>query len=367
MILKTDEFNLQSFLIVFIAFVGNAQIIGFDIVSLIIIPTYIFLYSQGHRKILRRRIAIFLCVLSVYSVILLRVLYLRNPYFDEYYIWPFKAVFLVLIVSFAKELKWPILNSVALGFVCLGLLLVGNFEGGRFVSVFGPNMLYRIFGFLMLFSLSNYFTKMNNHSRDYALTPALLALFGAFGSFITGSSGALVIIALCALVLLYQLKGFHMALIALIACAGVFAISGADLSWVRLSSIDRAIYKASHLAVDARLSGWLEIMSDPISILGRSYQHYSHLWGFGYNYPHNIFVELYAFFGIAGAFSIAIIIYACVLSLPLIFKGDTLSILFLVLLIGSMFSGDLSDNYGVLGVAGGLVVTLTGVFRSRRI
>ncbi len=367
MILKTNEFNLHSFLIVFIAFVGNAQILGFDIVALIILPTYIFLYSQGRWRIHRRRIAIFLCVLSIYSFILLRALYLDNPYFDEYYIWPFKSILLVLIVSFSRELKWPIFNSVALGFVCLGLLLVGNFEGGRFVSVFGPNMLYRIFGFLMLFSLSNYFTKMDNHSRDFVFTPALLALFGAFGSFITGSSGALIIIALCALVLLYQLKGTNIALIGLIVCAGILVTSGANLSWGGLSSINRAIYKASHLAVDARLLGWLEILSDPISISGRSYQHYNHLWGFGYNYPHNIFVELYAFFGLAGAAAIGVIVYASILSLPLIFKGDTISILFLVLLIGSMFSGDLSDNYGVLGVAGGLVVTLTGAFRSRRI
>ena len=363
MLLRYNEIDLRSFFIVFISFVGNAQINGFDLVLFVLTPAFLLLFFKAHWSISRKGALVFALLISLFSVIALQAALINAPYFDGYYLWPLKAILVSIIVSFGGKMKWPILNSIALGLVCFALFLIGDYEGGRFSSVFGPNMLYRIFGFLMLFSLANNMKNMDNHSGRHLFTPLLLIAFGAFGSFITGSSGALVIIALTTLIFLYQLKNtllLVIVMLTIVLCVTFFTFPGSDFSWVRLSSFERIIYKLSNLAVDARLSGWIEILSDPISVFGRSHQYYNHLWNFGYSYPHNVFVELYAFFGISGALSIILILYACIVSLPLAFRGDTLSILFLVLLFGALFSGDLSDNYGVLGLSGGIAVIFWG-------
>jgi len=80
----------------------------------------------------------------------------------------------------------------------------------------------------------------------------------------------------------------------------------------------------------------------------------------GFAYPHNLFAELLYYFGAFGFFLSLLVMYVAFLSVKAFNRNIRLKlnsidniyiILFLTLLISSLFSGDLSDNFTVISLA----------------
>lgn len=349
------KIDLRSLLLVLIAFIGNAQIAGIDLVLSICVLTLFTQFSQGAKlsRLAPWRFGFFIAVLLV---AFLRAEAIGIPYFEDYALWPIKALFLTALIVTGRDLTWPMGNMLALAFICFALVYVGRVEEGRLVSVFGPNMLYRVFGFLMIFGVMLYPLR---RGKDRVLLLAFAA-FGLFAALLTGSSGAVLTIAaiLALSALRYSKKlSFVLGLGCLYVAATLGPLAGTtNLALEGPATVTRLSYKLTSLEASDRVIGWGEIVSQPFAPLGYNHADFWYLWTFGYQYPHNLFIELFAFYGVVGLILGAAVLYTAVKAVPKVIKGDILSMTFIVLAIGSMLSGDLSDNFGVIGLACGMIV-----------
>ncbi len=346
------KLDLRSLLLVLIAFIGNAQILGFDIVLAVCVIALFTQFSQG-TKLTRLASGWLAASVVVLLIANLRADEIGIPYFEDYGLWPIKALILTLLIATGRDLTWPMGNMIALAFICIALVGVGRVEEGRLVSVFGPNMLYRVFGFLMIFGVMLYPLRRGKER----LLMAGFAVFGLFASLLTGSSGAVltigVVVALASLRYSKKLSfGLGLLCLYLIAVLGPLAGSS-GVGTTGPATLTRLTYKLTTLEASDRVVGWLDMMSQPFSPLGYDHLDFWYLWSFGYQYPHNLFVELFSFYGVIGAALCVAVIIALYRAVPKVRQGDILAMTLIVLAIGSMLSGDLSDNFGVIGLACG--------------
>lgn len=363
MIRNVTEFDPRSFLLVLFAFVGNGRIGGIDISLAVIAPLLVLVQLRDPWIIRRDALPKLLLVLVLLAIAAARTPAIGIAYTDTYELWPYKAILLLVLVAFGRELDWPLGNMLALSFLGLALILVGRIEDGRLVSVFGPNMLYRFFGFLLVFSIMLYLNRTDANAAATRLVLLACAGLGVTASLLTGSSGALVVI----------LTAVFLAMLRVSKGLSVLAIGAAGY-WIATSGIltgtltagagapafySRALYKVATIHANERFVGWIEILSQPLTIWGRDYEAFGNLWSVRYAYPHNLFVELYGFYGLVGLVLSGIVLFALFRFVPRMLRGDILSLTFVVLLLGAMLSGDLSDNYGVLGLTGGLLMRQT--------
>jgi len=360
MIREMTAFDPRSFLLVLFAFVGNGRVGGIDISLAVIAPLLVLVQLRDPWIIRRDALPKLLLVLALLAIAAARTPTIGIPYTDTYGLWPYKAILLLILVAFGRELDWPLGNMLALSFLGLALILVGRIEDGRLVSVFGPNMLYRFFGFLLVFSIMLYLNRTEANAAATRLVLLACAGLGVTASLLTGSSGALVVILTAVfLAMLRVSKGLSVLAIGTagywIATSGILvgaltAGAGAPVFY------SRALYKVATIQANDRFTGWTEILSQSLTIWGRDYEAFGQIWVFGYAYPHNIFVELYGFYGLVGVLLSGIVLFALFRFVPRMLQGDILSLTFVVLLLGAMLSGDLSDNYGVIGLAAGLLM-----------
>lgn len=351
------KLDLRSLLVLLIAFVGNAQVINFDLVLVLCVLALFTQFSSGWRTArLTPWLAGFFGIILVIAAF--RSTSIGIPYFDAYFLWPIKALFLMFLIATGRNLNWPLGNMLALALICVVLIAIGRIEGGRLFSIFGPNMLYRLFGFLMIFGAMLY--PLRRGPERFIMLG--LAGFGLFASLLTGSTGALLIIgAVMALFVLRFSKklgwAFWAACVYLMLTLGPATVSG-QTTFGGAVSLDRLAFKLTNLEADERVIGWGSILSQPFSPLGYDHADFWYLWSFGYNYPHNLFVELFGFYGGVGLVLCLAVIIGVIKAVPKAIEGDVISMTLIVLATGAMVSGDLSDNYGVIGLACGLMVRI---------
>jgi hypothetical protein len=370
MTLRFSSLDLRSLLIVLFAFIGNAQVGGLDLVLLIVVPALFVLNLTKPWKLPYLSYFLYLFFAVVLLMAAFQAYHVAVPYFEDYYIWPLKAFILMTFVAFSGPPRWTMTNMFALSMIALALIVTGSFESGRLHSAFGPNMLYRLFGMLALFSAMQGFQK--TRGKPHA-TVAMFGL-GMVGLVLTGSSGALVVVAAIVALYLYRWSRRVFFSLAIGAAAGIVILlvtqSGAGALYFiqdsNISVISRSFYKIETLEADARMIGLKTLFTAPFSVFGYQHADFAHLWFFGYQYPHNIFAELYAFYGIIGLILIAAILLTIRKLTVAVVLTDTYFLTFIILLIGSNLSGDLSDNYGLVGLACGLLVRASQSVRTRK-
>jgi hypothetical protein len=349
--------NVRSLLIILAAFVGNAQLFGVDLALYVLLPTA-FVFQLRHRwTLLPGSMMALLFIAATLLLAATRAPFVGIPYIDAYHLWPLKTLILTGLIAFGRSPTWPISNMVGLFLMALSIFALGQVQDGRLYSVFGPNMLYRLFGLLLLFS-AVYAFKERLAAR---LLVVLVASLGLLGILLTGSAGGLPILIVAGFVFLYRWS--KMTFLAMMAGLAALLVvvwghpgSLDFLANSDLVSVSRTIRKLGMIGLDTRVIGVQTIFLAPPNLLGHDYTYFSDLWFTGYQYPHNIFAELYGFFGAIGIALSVVVLIAIPHSIAPILFGDVFAMTFAVLLLGSMASGDLSDNYGVIGLAAGLVV-----------
>lgn len=350
--------DLKSLAVVLAAYIGNAQLFGLDLNLMILFPFILFVHLFQPWTMPRQNIFLFLVLTGTLLIVSAQAFLLKIPYFDGYYLWPLKSLLLMIFIAFGDQPTWPKSNMLALFILALATLALGHVVDGRLYSVFGPNMLYRLFGLLFLFAAIFFFDE-----RAVArLLMVAVAGVGIYGLLLTGSSGALVVLGTALLILTYRWSRKLFAVGFVMFCSGViFLLTKGDLINYLSSSgvvgVSRIGYKLSAISSDPRLIGPLTIFAAPPTFLGQQYQDFSMLWFQGYQYPHNIFAELYAFFGIAGVILGLAVLAAIPLALARSLAGDVFAMTFVVLFLGALLSGDLSDNFGIIGLACGLLLS----------
>lgn len=369
MTLRFSTLDLRSLLIVLFAFIGNAQVRGLDLVLVIVAPTLLVLSLTTPCKLTYRSCLLYLVLSTTLFLATLQAHHVAVPYFDDYYIWPLKAFILMTFVAFTGPPRWTMTNMFALSLIVLALIVTGHSESGRLHSAFGPNMLYRLFGMLVLFSAMQGFQP----TRGNRLATAAMFGLGAVGLVLTGSSGAIIVAT--AIVAFYLYRWSRRVFFSLvIGAAGIVILPvmqtgvGA-LTFLQdssLSIISRMFYKLGNLQANARMNGLTTLFTEPFLVLGHQHADFTDLWFFGYEYPHNIFAELYAFYGITGLILIAAILSTIRKLAMAAVLTDVYFMTFIILLIGTNLSGDLSDNYGLVGLAGGLLVRAGQAARPRK-
>lgn len=347
--------DYKSLTLVLFAFIGNARVFGIDLVLVTIFPIALLLWL-GRRWSIPSNTGIFFVIISMLMIILaLRSYDIQIWYFEPYFIWPIKALILTTLVITYRSPTWPIGNTLILTAFVIILLAMGDVENGRFNSLFGPNMLYRIFGILLLLTLMS----QNNSKLNY-FTHYTICGIAIFGIFLTASIGALLVLVVILIAYVStKVSTWRLVLYTIPSTLITYLIIRTTVSSEEIDSINllaRLAVKISTMSTNVRLVGWSEIMNQPMSFFGYDHYHYNQVWGKGYLYPHNIYVELYAYYGLLGIVAIVAISISLLKSLDRIKMGEPLSITFLILLIGSMLSGDLSDNYGVIGLAMGMIM-----------
>ena len=354
--LKVNRLDFKSLFIVFFAFTGNAQFLGQDLVLLCFFPFLFFLFLKGQQSILYQYsyLYFFMLMLLIFATFL--AIKIDIPYFENYILWAPKAAILMTVIGFSKPPRWNMSNMFVFSLMIFLLIITGSIQDGRLFSVFGPNMLYRIFGMLVLFSVMHRFQQ--NHK--VSVVNLLFIGLGIYGIILTGSAGGILVLFLVLLIytvhFLKRSTPFYGILIVL-PIIGLFALSIYFLTtFEELTTFSRISYKLAGLQLSSRFIGLVTLFNAPFSWMGYSYGYFGHLWFFGYEYPHNIFAELYAFYGSIGLFLIAVICSALSKIYVSSLADDVYLLTFAVLLVGACLSGDLSDNYGVIGIAGGLLI-----------
>ena len=347
--------NVKSLLIVMCIFIGNAQILDIDIVLFLLLPM-LWLITLANSNFIQMTIYGFIFLILLWAMLVLVTLQGINaniPYFKNYWLWPIKAAILALIIAADGQPKWNQTNTWILISFALCLISVGRFEDGRLYSIFGPNMLYRIFGIILVLSLMQ---KKLIHEGAYKFTRIVAFLLGIIGIMLTGSIGG-IIVALA--VLIYYLYVFHTKIFILlpisISLFAYLATSSLDLASFDsdITAISRIIHKVGTFEASERMIGLYDLFSRPISFWGRPYLSFSNIWTDSHPYPHNIVAELYAFYG---AFGIVIIAMISIMTFKLYDKklsSNVYFLTFIIISIGSLLSGDLSDNYGLVAVCAG--------------
>lgn len=338
------RYNIISFLLVVGALAGNASIADIDIFLILCVPIGIILFLQdvaGRRK--GPSLLLVFAALLPFVFFYYRADEVGIPYFGLYYLWPIKTALLAIFLLRQKGDCWPPLNDYMLAALVIVLILSGSIEEGRFVSLFGPNMLYRFFGTLFLLALIRA-GSTTGLSRTIAVSMSGLGLFGMS---LTGSVGTVPLI-LCSIYFarhsLWQIMKGHGGPIFFF---GFLALLYQARGFLSSNLVSRVSYKIDNIDGDERLFAWERLMSRDPDWWGLNYSDFPSVWTTRVPYPHNILVELWAFYGYIG-FGIGMLTFAAYLTA----RNTRYYFYFpsVVILIGAMLSGDLSDNYAALSL-----------------
>lgn len=351
---KLSKINIRSFLLLLFAFVGNAQIFNLDISLFFILPPLIILTISNIKPLNVTRTLLLLII--VFCLLTIHILTFTKEviYFPLYVLWPLKAIILIILFAYTSHYPWPLGNTLLFFIMTVILIMIGKIEEGRLVSLFGPNMLYRIFGMLLFFTLLN--TQFSTNRFLVSFFYLLSLVVALYGLILTGSSGAIIVMLM--IIAIYASAKIHnlyylvsMLLVSVFACY-LLVLSQTSEFVVVL----RIAHKLANIEASTRLVGWLEIMSHSFSILGARHSDFWSIWSYGYMYPHNLIVELYGFYGLFGVIMIGFLLVNLRYLFQEAIRANIFAMSGLVIFLGSMFSGDLSDNYGALGLGIGLLL-----------
>ncbi len=324
------------------AFVGNARIFGLDVVLAAIAPVCILLFVISNPKFSERGILIgTLASFFAYVAVLLA---LRFDMLLGHVFWPIKALLLAFFLNYSA----PRVHAAQIHLLAL---LVGIFiltstdQFGRSYGFFGPNMLYRFYGLLFLAAL--YMVAIQRRHWSVWSAYIVAALFGVIQ---TGSVGGILLIA----VGVSAFVRVSLRSLAAITVLGVMTV----INWQRIQDIfivQRLLLKLNfeNLESSSRIEGAQQILAEGVTPFGHSYETFHHVWRAGFDYPHNIFVELVSFYGFMGIVVSVFLVCALIIVWRRIYSRDCglFDLAYVALFVGTLLSGDLSDNYGAVGLA----------------
>ena len=329
-------------LIILITFVNDFLL--FDIPFFYLLYFIILLLRFKYLRISKKEylIQVFLSFV-IFLPLLNEILYSESIYYHSY-------IFLVLYVNVFFLLVYFIKNKTSLVYnISLVLLFVFLIFSVIQISstysrpklIFGPNVLYRLYGFLffIIYAVDKFKSKNENlQNMD------LIFILFIFVSILTGSRGAFVLI-ICSLIILIINKrlssNFYKYTISIFLL--IFTINY-DL----FHSIFWRVYffDFDSNSISSRLSGipiFIEYIlnSSSITLLhGLSSNNYVFP-----TYPHNFLLESVVYSGIFFTMIFVISLGLC------LFANHKLYIYFLPILIGSLFSGDLMYNFSFYTVS----------------
>ncbi|NVK74534.1 MAG: hypothetical protein HWE24_13710 [Oceanospirillaceae bacterium] len=358
--------DIRSFLFVMLAFAGNASFAGIDIV-MILLPVLAILQSSSIGRLKEAEVLLFLPMALLFAALSIRAPTIGIEYSSTYFLWPLKSFALFCIISFGGKLSWPAANNLLLGFFCIFLVLIGKDVDGRLYSLFGPNMLYRLFGILLFFSIISF---LEDTGKRRAAS-GVLAVFSIFACLLTGSSGAIILILLVAL---FVISKFSKGLVAIAFATAAYAIStsGALRGAMELPQggpffYYRIIYKINNAGDSYRYETFEDFFHRSIPFFGSDYGDFWNIWTWQHFYPHNLAVELILFYGVVGILVMIVLSLSCVSSTKGGASGSVLEVTFYVLFAASMLSGDLADNYAVISLGAALLLKNAGAWSSSRL
>jgi len=358
-------YNLFSLLYaLFLIVIGNAVVLGVDVflgLYLLILIWLVLKLDLNNLHVKTSQLYKGLFILLIYSILIILSLNINPPYFDNYFIWPIKSILLFsILLILSQSLKnnktdpdsnlkiwYFILFSVAVIFLVFGYKI-----DGRLSFIFGPNMLYRITIILFLIVLLYEFSAQR--VRKYL---SLLSIFLTF--FVLseiGSKGGLVVLLL-SLIFLFSMRIrrpikslFIVSVLILIVYS--FINNFADVPRM----LDFSLIQDS-----IRYSFALEYFENyQVSLLGNGWKDFERFSLEGFMYPHNILIELFMFYGLAGIVVIMAIFVATIKGwhyLKISMKNRVVDhnsifiMVYIIMLSSSSLSGDLSDNFAVLSLA----------------
>lgn len=309
--------------------------------------------------------------IDILYLLLLLPIFLISIYIDYsflYSFWIVKAILsyymlCFLLLSVSSEINSTEFNSKNMFFYLFILIffavgvLFSNGDRGSFI--FGPNILYRVFGVLVILIL------MSCNSWDkigrifIASSVALIALIGLIK---TGSRGAIPIILILTIASLHfifrkinlKLMMFVSLLIFLIVIYYLYSSESFFVS-SRLSNFD---YEGNR-SLALRINLWNDFGGNLYSwiiSLGHSYEEFKlNYWEPDFPYPHNIFIELIYFYGFFGTL-LSLLIFVSFLNLLIsILKAEydsytSWGYIAIIIFLGALFSGNLSNNYMVISL-----------------
>ena len=173
---------------------------------------------------------------------------------------------------------------------------------------------------------------------------------GCVGVIITGSVGGIVSLSGGLIIILLNQFRFSYFLYAVIFGSASFWAVANLVNYEGIAVVRRLLYKQNDLSGESRYYMWGELLEKKFRLLGYSHGELKDVWEYAFEYPHNIFLELILFYGVAGV----IVCIGLVISLFTAWRNSAkhpeVSLIFYVLVSGSLLSGDLSDNYGVVAL-----------------
>jgi hypothetical protein len=279
-------------------------------------------------------------------------IYFQDNYriYDEwYFLWPIELVLLTIGLIVHTQIKFNRKKSdLTVSILLLLVFIFGGFlnldEDGRANFIFGSNVLYRIYIFLACYIFF--------HDQSKSWIKYLSIILGLFGVFITQSVGGYVVILVISIVFIYKyLRIYKFLFLSLIGAFLTLVIYFAESILLAFELYSR-ITSVKLDSTNERLNAIINIPFD-LNFFGNNYYEYQRVYySEGFQYPHNIILELSYYYGFLGIiFSIILIntfmdTYMRVLinykkmnDLQLTFVFS-----FLIISIGAMFSGDIVDN-----------------------
>jgi len=342
--------DVRSLALVLGAILGNAEVFGLDLFLFLFFPVALLFQANWENRLTKLAILLFVSFLGLTALAQVQALALDIPYSQSYWLWPTKSLLLALAIIAGPPLSWSSNSTLLLAGLSLFLVLSGSIVGGRLYSLLGPNMLYRVFGLLLF--INTFHTVKAGRAAAW-LRSMTISVFAILSLMITGSTGALAVIALIIILWLSSLRrGWKLVWLLLVVVAGPQLFLAFAFQLQTSIIFSRLLYKLERIDQYDRFVAWAELFGAQFRVFGGAYTDFSHIWFEGLRYPHNLFAELYAFYGIPGVIFIGLTCVAALISTRAVQDGrGIVAATFLTILLGALLSGDLSENFAVLPLA----------------
>lgn len=354
--ISINNFLLASiYFAVLISFVGNGTIFSVPVFFLLWILIIFFSLIVNSTVVNRTDIftfslSIILCVLFAWISLSLNI-----EYNELYPLWAIKVplLFLAIILLELKNAKiktgYHLLVTVLF---LLSLIKFGYYVDGRLSFVFGPNMLYRLVTILSIYLI---FLAFRGNDKLVTLTSIFVFVFSFYILMEINSRGSFP--GYIYLLLILMLRYFSKTRAAFISAFLVLSISlflGSELNSLRTISLE-------DLSLNIRsvfLHDFLNDVIFDVGFFGESYDVFIPYSTYGFQYPHNLIIELILFYGVPGLFLSFLMIFSFFQASGYLlnkkYSDDYVvitAIAYITIFLGAQFSGDLSDNFGAIGLA----------------
>lgn len=345
---------LFGFLVI-VTYSGNASLFGFPLFCLGFL-FFLFLFVFLTRdSVLQTPIDAIVSILITVSLVFATIKNadLRILYTDNFWVWPIFCLVAFIQYRLINNAKSYVGNKSLVIFVLFFFtftflaLLFGKEVNGRHSFLFGPNNLYRIE--LTLYFLSFLYFNSNRSALTKRVRVPLQTLAFALVTYMLikiGSRGGVVIFILFFFIYYFSLKS-----------SLLFSMIGASLVVYLTDKLEGLRLFDFSFEGNARymfIKSFLEI-TDPV--VGSTYTDFDFAWYGHYLYPHNILLELYMYYGFTGLLLSVLLIISVIISSFGIYQSRKLMrfdniyhVIFFIVFTGSLFSGDLTDNFIVISM-----------------